>query len=151
MATLTSGSQFVDLAPPGARRLPGIDGNGGVGPSDGNFLGYIIKGTLLVQHTATGITPVFQAATGAGDQYANTGRETLWVHNNSGAPITVTVKAQSVCNVAPGFLHDIVTVVAAAGEASIGPAAFNVYNDPNGQVQIFYSTAIGVTVALTAG
>jgi hypothetical protein len=156
VANLTSSDgQLTEQNPRRAPRLPGADPGGGILLGGSPFLGYITVGLLVAQKTSTGITPVFQAAAGAGDSYVNTGQQTLWVHNNSAAPITVTIKAQNKCNVGPGYLHDIVTVVAAAsggapGEASMGPAAFNIFNDANGLVQIAYSTAIGVTVALTA-
>lgn len=150
MTTLTAGEQHTALVPTSPRKLPGSDVRGGIVASSNLFLGFLAVNTLVVQHTATGIIPVFQAAGNVGDQYANSGRETLLIHNNGSTSVTVTLLAQTRCNVTPGFLHDRVVTVLPGGEGSIGPAEYFIYNDTNGYVQITYSTTIGVTVALTA-
>lgn len=135
---------------------PVLDPSSQRGPDNYSFVqsprfpGLLSTGLLVAQHTAAGIMPVFQKAAGGGDRYANTGRETLLVLNTSGSAVVVTIKAQSVCNVGPGFLHDIVTTVlnGASGPATIGPAAFQFFNDANNQAWVVYSTVVGVTVAL---
>lgn len=67
----------------------------------------------------TGFTPTFAAAAAPGDTFTNTGKTLLRVKNGSGAPITVTVQAAVPCN--HGTEHDSVSIVAAAGDVTIGP------------------------------
>lgn len=101
--------------------------------------------------TGTTFTPA--SAGGSGDQFANLrGTAMLYVKNGSGASINVTLAAQTTARPADGIypaqtVGNQVVAVAAGAEKIIGPipAAFN---DGNGNVQVTYSSATSVTVAV---
>jgi hypothetical protein len=96
---------------------------------------------LTVQHTqGTGLSPTWSAAAAAGDSYPNSGIETLQVRNQGSVPITVTIPAQSTCNL--GVLHPLQFTIPAAGLAPmlLGPFLFTTYNDTNARTNANYST-----------
>lgn len=95
--------------------------------------------------TVAGIVPSFVAAGAGGDTFSNTGRESLYVKNGSGASITVTIN--SLLNCDQGFDHDFVVTVAAGVDKVIGPFATNRFNDGGGLVGVTYSAVTTVTVA----
>lgn len=102
---------------------------------------------IAVQQFATvGLDPAFTAAGAGGDTYTNAGDTYLFVTNGGGAPINVTLNAQTQCN--QGFDHDTIVAVAAAETKQIGPLAAGRYNDASGKVNVTYSGVTSVTVAV---
>jgi hypothetical protein len=103
---------------------------------------------LAVQHTATGLSPVWSPSTPSGDSYPNTGAETLKVRNQGNAPVTVTVTALQKCSLqALVPLHVIPFTVPAAGLAAfeIGPLPFQFFNDPVTNLVAFTYSSTGQT------
>src|SRR5579859_3043496 len=99
--------------------------------------------SIATQHTALGLTPVFQAALAAGDTYAAAGSPTLQVKNAGTVPVTVTITAVTPCS--QGFLHPLSFVVAATGIAEMyGPVGTLNYQSTDGQsnIAISYSPTI---------
>jgi hypothetical protein len=89
------------------------------------------------------------AANGGGDQYYNTGKESLVVINGSGSSIDVTFTQQKDCS--DGYSspdHDIVTAVGAGATEYIPPCSATFYNDANNYVQVGYSAVTTVTVGV---
>lgn len=94
------------------------------------------------------------AATGGGDSFKNSGKETLKFKNAGGGSITVTIKASagannSKCNFGvagtPG--HDIALVI--PNDSNIyeaGPWPTNPYSDGSGFLQITYSGVSSLSV-----
>lgn len=91
----------------------------------------------------TGLAPAFSAAAAGGDTFKNTGRTVLRVKNGGGGPVTVTVQAATACN--HGVEHDSVSVVAAAGDVTIGPFPVNQFGS---NPTVNYSGVVTVTVAV---
>lgn len=90
------------------------------------------------------------AATGGGDQFANTGREFFYIKNGGGGAITVTFDSPTTCsfNVAANSNHDAAISVGAAAERIIGPFPTVRFNDGSGNVQVSYSGVTSVTVSV---
>lgn len=102
--------------------------------------------TLNVQKVSlTGITPVYVAAGASGDEFANSGRVFLHVKNGGTSPINVTINSQTPCSY--GFDHDVVVAVPNGEDKMIGPFPKARFDDPNGKVQVTYSSVASVTVA----
>lgn len=93
-----------------------------------------------------GLTPTFTAADAAGDQFINTGGTFLFVTNASAAAIDVTIDSIEPCN--QGFDHDMTVSVPAGETSQLGPFSYNRFNDSNGHVNVSYSTAVGLSVAV---
>ena len=103
--------------------------------------------TLTVQEISlTGLTISFAAAAGGGDQFANSGKEFLYVKNGGGGSINVTVDSQTLCD--QGNDHDAVVAVGAGSEECIGPFNKGRFDDSSENVQITYSGVTSVTVAV---
>lgn len=101
---------------------------------------------IQAARTATGTSVPGTAASGGGDEFANTGREALLVTNGSGGDITVTAVTQQTVD---GLAVADMAVVVPAGEARIlGPWPTGTYNDGDGMVQITYSGVSSLTVDL---
>jgi hypothetical protein len=97
--------------------------------------------------TQAGIAPTFQAAAAGGDSFANDGRMFLHVKNASASVVTVTVDSVTPCN--HGFDHNLaVTVPATTGERLIGPFQTDRFNNDTSMVNVTYSAAASVTVAV---
>jgi len=97
--------------------------------------------SIATQHTALGLTPVFQAALAAGDTYAAAGSPTLQVKNAGTVPVTVTITAITPCS--QGFLHPLSFVVAATGLAEMyGPVGTLYYQDASQNIEVSYSPTI---------
>lgn len=103
--------------------------------------------TLTVQTlAATGSVVTFTAAAGGGDEFANDGKTFFEVNNGGGAPITVTIVAESPCN--QGTLHDVVGSVTNGTVKKFGPFDRQRFNDATtGRVGVTYSAVTSVTVA----
>ena len=100
---------------------------------------------VVVSIALTGGEPAFGAATGAGDEFANTsGRTMLHVKNGDSSEHTVTVACQRPCSY--GYMHDAVVAVPAGEERIIGPFSTYRFNDSGNKVQITYDAVTNVTV-----
>lgn len=104
--------------------------------------------TLTVHDISTaGVTPVYAAAAGGGDQFPNDGKTLVHLKNASGGIITATFVAQVACN--RGTVHSsAVAVPITTGEKWCGPFDPAIYNDANGMCQITYSGVTTFTVAV---
>lgn len=103
--------------------------------------------TLTVQEIPlTGVAPSYDAATGGGDEFVNSGREFIHVKNGGGGSINVTINSQVNCN--QGYDHDAVVAVGASAEKMIGPFPKDRFNDSGGKAQITYSGVTSVTIAV---
>jgi hypothetical protein len=103
--------------------------------------------TLAVQKgSRTGVALTFTAAAGGGDQFPAGGARALHVKNGSGSSMDVTVNSQKPCD--QGVDHDIVVSVAAGAEKVISGLTYERFADANGYVQVTYSLATSVTVAV---
>ena len=93
-----------------------------------------------------GIALTFNALAGGGDSFENDGSVFLLFKNASGAPITVTVGiAATVDGQTPaGRAYS----VPAGGQLLIEPFPPGQYNDTNKRVNMTYSTATDLTLAL---
>ena len=93
------------------------------------------------------------SAGGSGDTFANpTGSLLLYVSNGSGSSINVTVAAQSTSRPADAqwpamTLGDNVVAVGAGAAKLIGPIP-TAFNNDSGSVEVAYSSATSVTVAV---
>lgn len=75
--------------------------------------------TLAVSRSSlTGATPTFVAATAGGDTFPNDGNALLIV-KTAGTVVTVTVDSIKPCD--QGSDHNVVVVLAATAETTIGP------------------------------
>ena len=102
----------------------------------------------------TGLNPNLVAADVGGDTFKNqtASRTFIYVDNASGAPITVTVTAQTTSAVTSGLgkttKADSITSVTNAQFRLIGPFPAVAFNDGTGTVSITYSAVTSVTVAV---
>ena len=86
------------------------------------------------------------SAAGGGDAFLNTGREFIEIANGSGSSINVTIATQSTVD---GLaVADRVVAVGAGETKKIGPFPKGAYNDSDGKVQVTYSAAGSVTIAV---
>lgn len=106
--------------------------------------------TLEVTTPATGGTVLATVTPDVGgDQYLNSGRESLVVINADGSPITVTQVQQKVCSHGFGTPeHDIVTSVLNGTTEYIPPVSPIYYNDASGFVQVEWSAITSITVGV---
>ena len=80
-----------------------------------------ISATWNAVDTSIGLSPVMSTACNlAGNFFANTGREFIYVTNSSGAK-TLKVKVVSTSNCDHGYAHDVIFEVPAAGGRMVGP------------------------------
>ena len=102
----------------------------------------------------TGLNPTLVAAAAGGDTFKNqaASRTFIYVDNASGAPITVTVTAQTTSAVTSGLgkttKADSITSVTNAQFRLIGPFPAQAFNDGTGTVAITYSATASVTVGV---
>ncbi len=93
----------------------------------------------VITPSTAGNALAYQAASGGGDTYANTGRERCHVRNGGGASVTVTMTRATACS--QGVVHAGAAVIAAdqftigAGSDKVLPAV-----DP-----AIYGTSVGLT------
>jgi len=110
--------------------------------------------TLTVQtYDESGTDLTLSSATGGGDQFANSGRESLIIVNNDASSKTVTIAAQTTSFEDTDFGNAVkqdqsVTVSASGGVAKIGPFSKRAFNDGSGNVQITYSAVTSLEVAV---
>ncbi|MCW2899701.1 MAG: hypothetical protein JWO67_1966 [Streptosporangiaceae bacterium] len=96
---------------------------------------------------AGGVTPTYAAATSGGDKVSLSSPNTfIHVKNGSASSVTVTVTTQN--NAYKGLtVPDRTVIVAAAGEAMIGPLDPALHSDINVQASVGYTAVATVTVA----
>lgn len=98
-----------------------------------------------ISRAGISLTGLAAAADAAGDNFANTGNEFLYVNNGSGSSVTVTLVAQQTVD---GQALTNKTVAVAAGVAKlIGPFPKGIYNDTNDRMNVTWSSATDVTIA----
>ncbi|MCK5643458.1 MAG: hypothetical protein KAJ19_21790 [Gammaproteobacteria bacterium] len=112
--------------------------------------------TLTAQEIVeAGLEATYDAATGGGDDFLNSGREMIHVKNGSGSEITVTVTAQKTTLAKGGYgtltKSNSVVAITAAEDRFIGPFPITAFNDPNGKAQITYSDVTSLTLAVIKG
>lgn len=90
----------------------------------------------------------FQAADPLGDQFANSGKELLVVRhkNAAGSQVTLTVVTQM--QVDGLDVADRQIVIQPGEEHLLGPWTPSVYNDPDGNVSLSYSSAADIELLL---
>ena len=102
----------------------------------------------------TGLNPTLVAAAAGGDTFKNQAgsRTFLYVDNAGGAPITVTVTAQTTSAVSSGLGRttkaNSITSVTNAQFRLIGPFPAQAFNDGTGTVSVTYSASASVTVGV---
>jgi|CryBogDrversion2_11_1035321.scaffolds.fasta_scaffold00026_17 hypothetical protein len=89
---------------------------------------------------------VLVSAGGSGDSFPNTGYEYVYVKNASGSSVTVTLVYQSTVD-GQTITNRTVSVPASAGRL-IGPFPTTYYNDSNARMNLTYSSATSVSVAV---
>jgi hypothetical protein len=103
--------------------------------------------TLTVQDIVlAGLEATYDACTGGGDEFVNTGREFIHFINGDAADKTITIDSQNACN--QGSDHDVPVVCTANEERLIGPFPGGRFNDANNKVQITYSAVTSCTIAI---
>lgn len=81
-----------------------------------------------------------------GDSWANSGAEALLVENAGTSSVTLTFTTYKTVD---GLAVNDLQVVVPAGETHlVGPFPTDIYNDPDGNAQVSYSSATGVKVAV---
>ena len=103
------------------------------------------RSVSTITRASISLTALAAAADAAGDNFANTGNEFLYVNNGGGSSVTVTLVAQATLD---GQSVTNKTVAVAAGIARlIGPFPKAIYNDANDRMNITWSDVTSVTVA----
>lgn len=106
--------------------------------------------TPVTKSRSANVIP-FAAATGGGDEFANTGRELLLVrHTNAGgAAVTLTIATQA----APDGLAvaDKTVTIDPGEDHALGPWPTSIYNDADGNVQLTWSSATDIEIAVVNG
>jgi hypothetical protein len=98
------------------------------------------------QPTPAGFIPTFTPASNGGDNWLNTGKEYIVVHNGSGVSVAATILSHRLCD--QGFQHDITKSIAAGAEAWLGPFDSARFADSSGYVAVSITPTTSVTVAL---
>ena len=98
----------------------------------------------LTEATLDGFFTATQSAESSGDYFNNNGNTLLFIYNQSGASITVTIDSPKKCS--QGHYHDKSIVIGAGGSAYIGVFPVYQFNDVNGRVNISYTSATSVYV-----
>jgi len=93
-----------------------------------------------------GVTLQFTAAESGGDEFAAGRNRALYVKNGGASELTVTIKSQKPCD--QGATHDLTVTVAAGSEAVIGDLEPERFANSDGRVEVSYSDATSVTVAV---
>jgi hypothetical protein len=103
--------------------------------------------TLSVQEIdQDGLEATFAAVAGGGDQFLNSGKEFIEIVNDDASDKTLTIVSQITIS---GLAVSDQTVVVTAGERRhVGPFATGTFNDSSGYVQLTYSAATSVTIAV---
>lgn len=103
---------------------------------------------ITVQALSTaGLTPVYTAASSAGDEFLNDGH-TLVVVKTSAAATNAAAVSSKVAPVPKGLvLANVAIEVSALGERMSGFFDQGAYNDSSGCVQISYTTHTGLSIA----
>lgn len=96
--------------------------------------------------TFAGATPTFSSANVDGNFFTNDGFTVLYIKNDGGGELNVTIDSQTLCN--QGFDHDEVITIGAGAEGVIGIFGKKRWNDINQFIQITYDTVTSVTVAV---
>ena len=87
-------------------------------------------------------------ADAGGDEFANTGKEVFFVTNNSGGSITVTLVFKPGINVDGQTPANRTVTIVDGAITVIGPFPNVNYNDTDGRMNVTYSDATDVTVAV---
>jgi hypothetical protein len=99
---------------------------------------------LTVQDiTQAGVALTTAPATGAGDSYANTGQEIIYVDNAGASPCNMTVAAPKLCN--QGFNHPLVVTIPAGTKHYCGPFEVARYGST---VNLTYDQVVSVNIAV---
>ena len=102
----------------------------------------------VADSSQAGTTVTYAAADQAnGMAFTNTGEEQLRVKNADAAGKTVTIASPGQCN--QGFTHDLAGGVEAGTEEVIGPFPPARFNQSDNKVNVDFSAATSVTVAVT--
>ena len=93
----------------------------------------------------TGIVSAMETATGAGDEFLNTGLEFLFfqnAHASNSYDVTITAQVTNIHHQNFGTVvkENIVKTVSAQTAVFIGPFKQAAFNDSNNKVQITYNT-----------
>lgn len=94
-----------------------------------------------------GVALVLTEATAAGDFFANTGKEAIYITNGSGIPVTITIET-------PGSVDEDLAIEdreieLGIGETHlIGPFPKSIYSDEDGNVNMTYTDDAGVELAV---
>ena len=88
------------------------------------------------------------SAAGGGDTFVNDGKTILYIKNDSGGDITVTVAAQNQVTIDgnPLTLEDVPVIVSAGQEKFMGPFPTQFFNNSAGSVEITYSGVTSLSV-----
>lgn len=101
--------------------------------------------------SVNGIAPTYNAASVAGDSFANDGKTFVHLKNGSGASVTATFDAISGFNdnaFGDVALADTVVTVPAGGERIVGIFPPSRFNDVNGRVAVTYSAVTSLSIAV---
>jgi hypothetical protein len=94
--------------------------------------------------SALGTVVPYSSAAGGGDQFANTGNETVHIKNGDVSSKTATFTGQTPCD--QGSLHNLVLTIGAGVEYAVKGLNPRRYNDGNRMTQITYSAVTSVTL-----
>lgn len=102
---------------------------------------------IIVQDSADGVTPTFQAAAAGGDSFPNTGQEFLRVITPSATEVTITADNARECQFGDHPDYDIVSPI---GQTQLESGRFSTYRfNSNGHVSLTYSPdVVGVQIAV---
>lgn len=92
----------------------------------------------------TGAVIDYTNAAAAGDQWLNTGKEVLLVHNADSGSHTVSVTTQATPD--GKTVTDRTVTIAAGAYTIIGPFPVNVFNDVAGYAHIVYSATTSMKI-----
>jgi hypothetical protein len=92
-----------------------------------------------------GLNPSFASADVGGDQFANTGKEFVYLKNDDGSSKTVTLVIQATID-GQAVINRTV-IVAATDIMLVGPFPVGDYNDSNDVMQLTYSDVTSLSVA----
>ena len=103
--------------------------------------------TLSIQEVVrAGLNPTLSAATAGGDEFANTGKEFIYINNGHTGAQTVTIVTQQTVD---GQAVADRTVSVPAGEFRlIGPFPVATYNDSGNKTQLTYSGVTSLTIGI---
>jgi len=100
----------------------------------------------------SGVAPTYNAANSGGDSFPNNGKTYAHIKNAGGSSITVTFHAvaASVSDTTFGDIavSDTAVTVGANSEKIVGNFPLARFNNPSGQVDVSYSSATSVSIAV---